>query len=68
MITQSPIFECPDCESSELHYEADYSYGSLLSRICSQIDEIVSTEPDWCYCLNCGLMFDPVSGVSLIST
>ena len=60
MNTLSSKFECPYCGSSEIHYESDYSYGRLLSRICRQIDEVVSTEPDWCYCLNCGVMFDPV--------
>jgi len=60
MKTQSSKIECQECGSSEVQYEADYCYGLQLSRFYRQIDEVVSTEPDWCYCLNCGLMFDPM--------
>jgi len=60
MKIQTSNIECPECGSSEIHYEADYSYERLLSLVCRQNDEVVSTEPDWGYCLNCGLMFDPM--------
>jgi hypothetical protein len=57
---QSSKIECPDCGCREIHKEYDTCYGqSLLSRFSYQLDNIVPTEPVWCYCLRCGVMFDP---------
>ena len=60
MNTLSSKFECPDCGSREIHYEYD-SYGrDLMPRIYRQIEDNIPTEMESCYCLRCGVMFDPV--------
>ena len=38
----------------------EYDSSNLLSRLCRQIDEGAFDEGTWCYCLNRGVMFDPV--------
>ncbi len=59
MKNQMPKIECPECGCGEIHVEYG-NYGSvLLSRVCKQTDEDISTEPVWCYCLCCGVMFNP---------
>ena len=43
--TQSSRFECPECGDRK------------TPRIYRQIEENISTEKAWCYCLRCGVMF-----------
>ncbi len=60
MKNQMSKIECPECGCKEIHKEYD-SYGrNLLSRVRNLADEGVPSEPLWCYCMGCGVMFDPV--------
>ena len=58
MEVQSSKIECPECGCREIHREYDSSH--FFSRLCRQSDESIFDEGMWCYCLNCGVMFDPV--------
>ncbi len=59
MKEQNQKIECPECGCKEIHMEYD-SYGrNLLSRVLNHVDEGIPAEPIWCYCLCCGVMFDP---------
>ena len=50
--------ECPECGCSEIRVEyADAN--SLLSWVRRQADEGIPVEISWCYCLRCGLIFEP---------
>ena len=61
MNIHSSEIACPDCGCREIHHEYDSCYGhDLLLRVWNQPDGIVPTEPLWCYCLRCGVMFDPM--------
>jgi hypothetical protein len=67
MKIQTSKIECPDCGCREIHNEYDNCYGqNLLSRVCHQLDDTAPTEPLWCYCLECGLMFDPMQEAIVI--
>ena len=60
MNSQSLKIECPECGCKEIHREYE-NYGSnLLSRVLNQADEGIPSEPMWCYCLCCGVMFNPL--------
>ena len=58
MEIQSSKIECPECGCREIRREYDSSH--FLSRLCRQADESIFDERVWCYCLRCGVMFDPV--------
>ena len=49
------------CGCREIHREYD-SIGRNLVFFSSVYyrDDDISAEPMWCYCLNCGVRFDPV--------
>ncbi len=60
MKTQPTKIECPECGCKEIHWEYN-NYGSIIpAKARLQSDEGVPVEPMWCYCLGCGVMFDPV--------
>jgi hypothetical protein len=63
MNAQSSIIECPECGCREIHreYENYFEHGLItMSRVIYHADESISAEPVWCYCMGCGVMFDPV--------
>ena len=61
MKTQTSKIECPECGCREIHREYD-SIGRNLVFFSSVYyrDDDISAEPMWCYCLHCGVRFDPV--------
>lgn len=60
MSEQTVKIACPECGCKEIHIE----YGSfgyeLFSGLPGRADDVVPAEPGWCYCLRCGVMFNPV--------
>ena len=56
---QKQAIACPECGCKEIHVEYDNNC-EMLSSVRRQADEGIPVEIDWCYCLCCGVMFNPM--------
>jgi len=58
---QTSKIECPECGCREIQREYNNSERNVMffSHVYYH-DEDISVEPMWCYCLCCGVKFDPV--------
>ena len=59
LINYQKSIECPECGCKEIHVEYDNN-NDMLSCVRRQADEGIPVEIGWCYCLCCGVMFDPM--------